>query len=127
MQGERLDNAGLLVDFGELKARTKEMLEEIDHKYLNELEAFQEQNPSSENLARYLFERLGPSLEPGSGSGSPGQCVGVGYLLRFVLPGLKSHWSEDASGRAWPGSSWGWWRCWGFRAKARTSPRKRAG
>ena len=47
------------MDFGVVKARTKEVLEEIDHKYLNELAAFQDRNPSSENLARYLYERLG--------------------------------------------------------------------
>lgn len=58
LAGEQLDEAGLLVDFGVIKARTNSLLEEIDHKYLNELEAFREQNPSSENLARYLFERL---------------------------------------------------------------------
>jgi 6-pyruvoyltetrahydropterin/6-carboxytetrahydropterin synthase len=60
--GERLDGAGLLMDFGVVKARTREVLEEIDHKYLNELAAFQEQNPSSENLARYLFQRLSDTL-----------------------------------------------------------------
>ena len=56
--GEDLDDAGLLMDFGVVKARTKEVLEEIDHKYLNELAAFQDRNPSSENLACYLYERL---------------------------------------------------------------------
>jgi 6-pyruvoyltetrahydropterin/6-carboxytetrahydropterin synthase len=60
--GEQLDAAGLLLDFGVLKAGTHALLEEIDHKYLNELEPFREQNPSSENLARYLFERLGAAL-----------------------------------------------------------------
>jgi len=62
LEGERLDGAGLLMDFGVVKARTREVLEEIDHKYLNELAAFQEQNPSSENLARYLFQRLSEIL-----------------------------------------------------------------
>jgi 6-pyruvoyltetrahydropterin/6-carboxytetrahydropterin synthase len=57
--GKDLDGAGLLMDFGVVKARTKEVLEEIDHKYLNELAAFQDRNPSSENLACYLYERLG--------------------------------------------------------------------
>ena len=57
--GQELDHAGLLMDFGVVKARTKQLLEEIDHKYLNELAAFQDRNPSSENLARYLYERLG--------------------------------------------------------------------
>ncbi len=57
--GDALDSAGLLMDFGVIKARTKEVLEEIDHKYLNDLAAFQDRNPSSENLANYLYERLG--------------------------------------------------------------------
>ncbi len=58
LAGNRLNGAGLLMDFGVVKARTRELLEELDHKYLNELPAFREQNPSSENLARYLFQRL---------------------------------------------------------------------
>jgi 6-pyruvoyltetrahydropterin/6-carboxytetrahydropterin synthase len=56
--GRDLDGTGLLMDFGIVKARTKEVLEEIDHKYLNELAAFQDRNPSSENLACYLYGRL---------------------------------------------------------------------
>jgi len=59
LAGKDLDGTGLLMDFGLVKARTKEVLEEIDHKYLNELAAFQDRNPSSENLACYLYERLG--------------------------------------------------------------------
>ena len=59
LAGPTLDGTGLLLDFGVVKARTREVVEEIDHKYLNELAAFQDRNPSSENLAHYLFERLG--------------------------------------------------------------------
>ena len=62
LQGGQLNEAGLLQDFGVVKARTRELLEEIDHKYLNELPAFSHQNPSSENLARHLFERLEATL-----------------------------------------------------------------
>ncbi len=58
LEGDKLDGAGLLQDFGAVKARTRELLEEVDHKYLNELPAFSHQNPSSENLACYLFQRL---------------------------------------------------------------------
>jgi 6-pyruvoyltetrahydropterin/6-carboxytetrahydropterin synthase len=60
--GKKLDEAGLLLDFGAVKARTRELLEEVDHKYLNELPAFSHQNPSSENLASYLFQRLAAAL-----------------------------------------------------------------
>ena len=58
LQGDKLDEAGLLQDFGAVKARTRELLEEVDHKYLNELPAFSQQNPSSENLAFFIFQRL---------------------------------------------------------------------
>ena len=60
--GGQLDGAGLLMDFGAIKARARELLEEVDHKYLNELPAFSGQNPSSENLARFLFARLATAL-----------------------------------------------------------------
>lgn len=60
--GDRLDDAGLVRDFGVVKGKTREVLAELDHTYLNELPAFRQQNPSSENLARYLFERLGAAL-----------------------------------------------------------------
>lgn len=60
--GDQLDEAGLVKDFGTVKARAREVLAELDHKFLNELPAFQQQNPSSENLARYLFQRLGTVL-----------------------------------------------------------------
>ena len=63
--GKDLNGTGLLMDFGVVKARSKEVLEEIDHKYLNELAAFQDRNPSSENLASYLYERLGAILNRG--------------------------------------------------------------
>ena len=65
LRGDRLDDAGLVRDFGVVKAKTREVLAELDHKFLNELPAFRQQNPSSENLARYLFERLGTALNDG--------------------------------------------------------------
>ena len=52
----------MLQDFGAVKARTRELLEEVDHKYLNELPAFSQQNPSSENLAFFIFQRLSAVL-----------------------------------------------------------------
>jgi len=55
---EDLDNAGLAIDFKILKAYTKEILAKLDHKYLNDLDAFRNQSPSSENIARFLYDEL---------------------------------------------------------------------
>ncbi|GAB4169832.1 MAG: 6-carboxytetrahydropterin synthase QueD [Geothermobacteraceae bacterium] len=53
-----LDKAGLGIDFKVLKRETNQLLDLLDHKYLNDLEMFQGQSPSSENISRYLFEQL---------------------------------------------------------------------
>jgi 6-pyruvoyltetrahydropterin/6-carboxytetrahydropterin synthase len=58
VKGENLDENGLLVDFKVIKDKTKEIVEELDHKFLNELEYFRDINPSSENIARYIYESL---------------------------------------------------------------------
>ncbi|PKN13163.1 MAG: 6-carboxytetrahydropterin synthase QueD [Deltaproteobacteria bacterium HGW-Deltaproteobacteria-4] len=53
-----LDKSGLGIDFKILKAETRRLLETLDHKYLNDLPMFKGVSPSSENIARYLFEEL---------------------------------------------------------------------
>jgi len=59
---DRLDEIGMAMDFGFLKQKLNELLAELDHQYLNELPAFREMNPTSENLARYIFDNMGQKL-----------------------------------------------------------------
>jgi len=59
---KELDKAGLGIDFKILKARTKELLSKLDHKYLNELDFFNGESPSSENISRYIYIELGKEL-----------------------------------------------------------------
>ena len=63
VRGEGLDERGILVDFRELKTAVGEELAELDHADLNALAAFTDMNPTSENIARYLFERLSSALD----------------------------------------------------------------
>ena len=60
--GDTLDECGMLVDFSQLKRIFDQILADLDHRNLNEIPPFDEINPSSENLARYLFERTGEAL-----------------------------------------------------------------
>lgn len=55
---EKLDSNGLLIDFRLLKKHLGDILEDIDHKYLNALTSFSGINPSAENIARYIFEKM---------------------------------------------------------------------
>jgi 6-pyruvoyltetrahydropterin/6-carboxytetrahydropterin synthase len=59
---KELDEAGLGIDFKILKRETKQLLNDLDHKYLNDLGPFKSASPSSENIGRYLFECLSRKL-----------------------------------------------------------------
>ena len=58
IQGENLDQSGLVYDFKELKQKLTQVTEAVDHKNLNEIKPFDEISASTENLARYFFESL---------------------------------------------------------------------
>ena len=62
VHGEEPGSDGLLVDFRIIKERTKNVIDEFDHKFLNELTPFKTLNPSSENIARHIFETLSIDL-----------------------------------------------------------------
>jgi len=58
-RGRELNKTVLLVDFVELKAAADEVVNYLDHRNINELPPFDEElNPSAENLARYILERV---------------------------------------------------------------------
>ncbi len=56
--GSELDEIGMVLDFHELDDAMAAAIEPFDHAHLNEVAPFDEINPSSENLARVIFERV---------------------------------------------------------------------
>lgn len=58
VRGEDLDALGMLIDFRVLKGELRRVLEEFDHRFLNELATFERLNPTAEHLARVIYERL---------------------------------------------------------------------
>ena len=55
---EKTDEIGMTIDFGVVKKYLNEIIEILDHSYLNELPYFKEQNPTSENIARLFFREM---------------------------------------------------------------------
>ncbi|MFZ5998147.1 MAG: 6-carboxytetrahydropterin synthase QueD [Nitrospirota bacterium] len=55
---ERLNELDIAIDFHDLKAQTNEIIAQLDHTCLNNVFPFTEKNPSSENIARWIFESL---------------------------------------------------------------------
>lgn len=64
VRGENLGKDGLLIDFKKIKKATEEVLDGLDHRFLNELPAFGgHESPSSENIAKHIFHRLAQALD----------------------------------------------------------------
>ncbi len=59
VRGRELDTLGLLLDFKTLKQAVNEVIAELDHTDLNAHAHFSHENPTSERIARYLYDRLG--------------------------------------------------------------------
>ncbi len=56
VSGKDIPPNGMLVDFGQVKQVASEVLSNLDHTYLNEVPPFDTTNPTSENLARWIYE-----------------------------------------------------------------------
>ncbi|KPA09763.1 6-pyruvoyl tetrahydrobiopterin synthase [Candidatus Magnetomorum sp. HK-1] len=63
VKGKNLDQSGMMIDFGILKKHVDEILESLDHQFLNELPFLKDISPSSENIARYIAETLNERIE----------------------------------------------------------------
>jgi 6-pyruvoyltetrahydropterin/6-carboxytetrahydropterin synthase len=66
IEGEQLDEAGLLVDFTEVKRILRGIIDRLDHTFLNDVPPFDELNPSAENMARYFYQEIGRDLKGGA-------------------------------------------------------------
>ncbi len=60
INSEKLNEDGMVADFRAIKEGLNKILENLDHKHLNEVLPF---SPTSENIARYIFERLEKDFE----------------------------------------------------------------
>ncbi len=64
VEGEHLDEIGIVYDFKTLKADVRSVLGVFDHKHLNDVAPFDEIPPTAEHLARTIFEQLADRVAP---------------------------------------------------------------
>lgn len=66
-RADRPRKGGMVIDFGDLKKAATEVIEKLDHGYLNEIPPFDQIEPSAENIARFVFDAI--ALELGDQAG----------------------------------------------------------
>ena len=85
LRAESLDEQGMSIDFRKVKAGLSETLSELDHNYLNDLPEFKVENPSAENLAKFVYHRMSLAF-PGC----------VHRVMIWETPtSAVSYWKED--------------------------------
>lgn len=62
VEAEELDSIGMGIDFVKLKEKVDAILAKLDYKNINEIPPFDKQNPSAENIARWLFKALATEM-----------------------------------------------------------------
>lgn len=63
VRAKELDQLGMGIDFKVLKKHVKETVDRLDHRDLNTMEEFADINPSSEHIARFIFDNLAQTLQ----------------------------------------------------------------
>jgi 6-pyruvoyltetrahydropterin/6-carboxytetrahydropterin synthase len=85
----KLDAIGIGIDFRKIKDSVKGVLKNLDHFNLNELPAFQKVNPTSENIARFLYRELSAQLNTDH--------ITVSRIKVSETPGAGAfYWEEDS-------------------------------
>lgn len=64
VEAKELDELGMALDFGRIKEALNRVLERLDHSYLNDLPAFKDKNPTSENIAAFIWEEVSKEIKP---------------------------------------------------------------
>ena len=63
LAAEALDKGAMIMDFTLLKKKLKQVLKYFDHSYINELDYFRKNNPTSENIAKFIFESMAKQVK----------------------------------------------------------------
>ncbi len=66
VKGKELNSAGVLADFGDIKKAVRRVVDDqLDHKFLNELDVFEGKQPTSERIAVYIAQQVQALLDQG--------------------------------------------------------------
>ncbi|MFH0753868.1 MAG: 6-carboxytetrahydropterin synthase QueD [Candidatus Omnitrophota bacterium] len=64
VKGKSLNKIGVMADFVELKAHLKALMALLDHACLNDLKYFKTHNPTTENIAQYIYMEYAKCVKP---------------------------------------------------------------
>jgi len=64
VQKDKLNDIGLVIDFKDIRSKLNGFIKHIDHVNLNDIPYFKQVNPSTENLAKYIYDGFSKEVQP---------------------------------------------------------------
>lgn len=62
VEGEQINKIGMVIDFKDIKNELENIISKLDHQFLNDLEPFIENNPTAENISKYIYKELSKNI-----------------------------------------------------------------
>jgi len=62
VEGNKINKIGMVIDFKDVKNKLGEIISRLDHRYLNDVEPFKENNPTAENISKYIYKELSKNI-----------------------------------------------------------------
>ena len=59
---DNTNEIGMVIDFKDIKNNLKEIISSLDHQFLNDLEPFINENPTAENISKYIYKELSNNI-----------------------------------------------------------------
>ena len=62
VEGNKINTIGMVIDFKDIKKSLSEIISKLDHRFLNDIEPFKEDNPTAENISKYIYKELSKNI-----------------------------------------------------------------
>ena len=62
VEGNKINTIGMVIDFKDVKKSLSEIISKLDHRFLNDIEPFKEDNPTAENISKYIYKELSKNI-----------------------------------------------------------------
>ena len=63
VEGDKINEIGMVIDFKDIKKNLSDIVSKLDHRFLNEIDPFTENNPTAENIAIIIYKILKSKIE----------------------------------------------------------------
>ena len=62
VQGDNTNEIGMVIDFKDIKSNLQRIISKLDHQYLNDIEPFNTENPTAENISKFIYKELSKNI-----------------------------------------------------------------